>query len=256
MPRQARQRRILGIHHVVVQGKRLDAVFKRKEDKELYWDTVLRYREKTGVKIYAFCILENHAHLVLQETDEVDVSGFMRRVGVSYAYWYRQRHPERKPGCELFRGRYRSEPVESEHALLEVVRYVHQEPVRQGLAQRMEDYPWSSYRIYVGRGGGIDRRRILDSLHFSGGCASYMEDMERGAMGHFLEEVPVRYGRSDEEAKQMVQEELRRRKVQELSDLDSDEQRNLLRWLRDGESISISQLARVTGVNRGYIQRL
>lgn len=253
MPRQARQRRETGVHHIVVQGKRRAKIFAQDSDKELYLDTLLKYKEKTGVEIYAFCILENHVHLVLKESEDVDVSGFMRRVGVSYAYWYRREHPELPAGFQMFRGRYLSEPVESEGRLLEVVRYVHQEPVKTGLAEKMEEYPWSSYRLYLKGGSFIDSRLILDSLHFGGG---YLDFMQEEAQGYFLEEVPLKYGRSDEEAMEILQEGLQRRRVSCLEELTEEEQKNFLRMLRYGEGVSIQQLARVSGVNRGIIQRL
>ena len=87
MPRNARQRDEKGIHHVVVQGKRLENIFENEAEKELYLETLLQYKAKTGIKLYAFCILENHVHLVLQETKEESVSAFMRRVGVRFSYW-------------------------------------------------------------------------------------------------------------------------------------------------------------------------
>ncbi|MBQ7016217.1 MAG: transposase, partial [Firmicutes bacterium] len=62
MPRYARQRHEKGIHHVVVQGKRLEEIFRHPSDKELYLEILFKYKTKTGIKLYAFCILENHVH--------------------------------------------------------------------------------------------------------------------------------------------------------------------------------------------------
>lgn len=253
MPREARQRREQGMHHVVVQGKRKEQIFGEEESKERYLETVLRYKQKTGVQVYAYCILENHAHLVLRESAVEDVSNFMRRVGVSYAYWYRMQHPNHPAGRELFRGRYMSEPLETEPELLETVRYIHQEPLRLHLAERMEDYPWSSYRLYLRPGSFIDSRVVLDSLHFSGGYASYMQEE---AEGSFLEEVPVKYGRDDAEARELLEARLQAEGCHSLLYLDDEEKKEILRKLRYEDGISIQQLARVSGVNRGIIQRL
>ena len=254
MPREARQRREQGMHHVVVQGRRLEAVFALEEDKELYLETLLRYKEKTGMQLYAYCILENHAHMVLQEANGEDVSNFMRRVGVSYVYWYRKQHPQWPAGRELFRGRYMSEPIESQQQLLETVRYIHQEPVRLGLVKEAAAYLWSSDRLYRERGSFIDSRRLLDSLHFSGGYLAYMEAETN--KDSFLEEVPLKYGRSDDESKQLIGQELAIMQVADLAELEEEELRNFLRRMRKEEEISIQQLARVTGIHRGKIQRL
>ncbi|MBQ7015998.1 MAG: transposase [Firmicutes bacterium] len=253
MPRSARQRDEKGIHHVVVQGKRLENIFEKETEKELYLETLLQYKAKTGVKLYAFCILDNHAHLVLQETKDESVSAFMRRVGVRFSYWYRQRY-DLPAGEKLFRGRYLSEPLQTEEALLEVVRHIHKEPVRQGLVLKMEDYYWSSYRLYLNPGSFIDRRLVLDSLHFGGGYKAYMEKEEKNAA--VLEEVPLKYGRTDEEVEGLIQKRLMENGFSEWKQISLDEKREILKKLRVEDEVSIQQLSRVTGVNRGYIQRL
>ena len=252
MPRNARQRDEKGIHHVVVQGKRLENIFENEAEKELYLETLLQYKAKTGIKLYAFCILENHVHLVLQETKEESVSSFMRRVGVRFSYWYRQRY-DLPVGERLFRGRYLSEPLHTEEGILEVVRHIHQEPVKQGLVLKMEDYEWSSYRLYLSPGSFIDRRLILDSLHFGGGYQAYMEEEKEVAV---LEEVPLKYGRTDEEVEALIQIRLMENGFSEWKQTSADEKREILKQLRYKDEVSIQQLSRVAGVNRGYIQRL
>lgn len=253
MPRNARQRNERGIHHVVVQGKRLEKVFKAEADKELYLETILKYKAQTGVKLYAFCIMDNHAHMVLEETPEETVSSFMRRIGVSYSYWYRQRYNLER-GEVLFRGRYLSETLETEEVILKVIRQIHQEPVKAGVADRMDDYFWSSYRLYLKPGHLIDRRLVLDSLHFSGGYSAYME--EEAEPVQMLEEVPLKYGRTDGEAEALIQVRLMEEGYSSLSQLNTEEKDIFLRRLRNIDEVSIQQLSRVTGVNRGYIQRL
>lgn len=253
MPREARQGRNTGLHHIVVQGRRLERIFGLDEDKDLYLETVLRYKDKTGIRLYAYCLLDNHAHLVIQETEKEDVTRFMRRVGVSYAYWYRQKHYDRESGKSVFRGRYMSEPLETEEELLETIRYIHQEPVKKKLVEHMEDYVWSSYRLYLSRGSFIDRRRVLDSLHFSGGYRSYMEK-ESG--NDFLEEIPEGYGRKDEEIREILKQRLAESGWESLEEMDEDELKNFLRRMHYVEEISIAQLARITEIPRGFIQRL
>ncbi len=253
MPRYARQRHEKGIHHVVVQGKRLEQVFEREAEKELYLETLLKYKAKTGVKLYAFCILDNHAHLVIEETADESVSSFMRRIGVSFSYWYRQRY-DLPTGEVLFRGRYLSEPLETEEAILKVVRYIHQEPVRIGMADKMENYYWSSYRFYLKPGNLVDRRLILDSLHFGGGYVSYMEEETEPV--RMLEEVPLKYGRTDDEAAALFQIRMQENGYASLEQMEKDEKKKFLRRLKYVDEVSIQQLSRVTGVNRGYIQRL
>ena len=253
MPRYARKRNEKGIHHVVVQGKRLDELFHHESDRELYLEILLKYKAQTGIKLYAFCILKNHVHLVIEEMPDESISSFMRRVGVSFSYWYRKKY-DLPRGEILFRGRYLSEPLETEEAVLAVVRHIHQEPVRAGLVRSMEAYKWSSYRLYLKPGDLVDRRLVLDSLHFGGGYVAYMNEEE--AKVSVLEEVPLKYGRSDDEAAALVQTRLQEAGFASLNALDGEEKNMFLRSLKFVDEISIQQLSRITGVNRGYIQRL
>lgn len=80
MPRTPRAREESGIHHVVVQGLDHQKIFEENDDKDLYLDIVLRFKERFDMRLYAYCIMPNHAHLLLKE-GEIDISSFMRRSG-------------------------------------------------------------------------------------------------------------------------------------------------------------------------------
>ena len=123
-----------------------------------------------------------------------------------------------------------------------------------GVSDKMENYYWSSYRFYLKPSDLVDRRLILDSLHFGGGYVSYMEE-ETEPM-HMLEEVPLRYGRSDDEAAALIQVRLQEEGYTSLKQLEQEERDGFLKKLKYVDEVSIQQLSRVTGVNRGYIQRL
>ena len=135
-----------------------------------------------------------------------------------------------------------------------MVRQIHQEPVKVGVCDKMENYYWSSYRFYLKPSDLVDRRLILDSLHFGGGYVSYMEE-ETEPM-HMLEEVPLRYGRSDDEAAALIQVRLQEEGYTSLKQLEQEERDEFLKKLKYVDEVSIQQLSRVTGVNRGHIQRL
>ena len=104
--------------------------------------------EMWGIRVIAYCLLDNHYHLLLQ-TPEANLSRVMRHLDGLYTQRYNRRHQRDGP---LFRGRYQAIVVDGEEYLLAVARYIHQNPVAAGLVRAPEAYPWSSYRFYVEEG--------------------------------------------------------------------------------------------------------
>jgi REP element-mobilizing transposase RayT len=147
---------------VIVRGNERKAIFRDDVDCREYLDRLGRCRDRFGFSLYAFCLMSNHVHLAIEEGD-VLLSKIMHVLQSSYTQWFNRRH--RRVG-HLFQGRFKSYVVDSERYLLSLIRYIHENPVRAGMAERPEDYPWSSDR-YFRTGHGPDRLdldRILAML--------------------------------------------------------------------------------------------
>lgn len=154
MPRGARMPSSSQIYHVMVRGNNKQNIFIDSDDKDYFLDVLRRKKEQTGFSLYAYCVMDNHAHLVLKETGE-SVAKVMQRVTVSYALYFNKKY---KTVGHVFQDRFRSENVESDSYLLAVIRYVHQNPAKAGLAS-IDSYPWSSYKDYVGH---FNQHRLAD----------------------------------------------------------------------------------------------
>lgn len=145
MPRTARSRTRTGVYHIVVQGPDAAAVFQTDEAKAKYLEIFQYYQGRDLMKIYAFCILPNSAHFLIEETGTT-ISDIMRVVGISYVRWYNKTYT--RTG-RLFRDRYASEAIRSSSEVLRIVRFIHQLPVRYGYVNSMDAYVWSSYNAYL-----------------------------------------------------------------------------------------------------------
>ncbi|MCP3891746.1 MAG: transposase, partial [Desulfobulbaceae bacterium] len=95
----------------------------------------------------AFCLMSNHYHILLQ-TPLGNLSRVIRHVNGVYTQRYNRRH---KFDGQLFRGRYKSILVEEDSHLVELLRYIHRNPVRAHICKSVSDYPWSSHHVYVSR---------------------------------------------------------------------------------------------------------
>ena len=145
MPRNARQTSENMTYHVTVRGNNRDWIFCDDDDFNNYRELVRRYRERYGLKIFHWVIMNNHAHFLLWALDGVTLSKAMQ--GLSLAYTSRYNRKYNRVG-QLWQGRYKSIPVEESTYLLECGRYIERNPVRAGIVSVAEDYPWSSYQAH------------------------------------------------------------------------------------------------------------
>ena len=247
MSRKARKKSSLGIHYVIVRGPRGSRVLGDFTEKVKYLESIERYHAEGSVKLFAYCILDNEVHLLLEEEEE-NVSQFMKRVGISYVRWYNR---ENKRSGALFRDRYASSPIEDPASCIQMIRRIHQLPVLSGYVPHMEDYPFTSYRAYLYEHRGVDRDELVDRL----GDWDYRRFMN-GERGRLVAEAPVLYGRSDNEVGLIIRGRMGGDDPDRLRTLPGPLRNRLLEQLRFEDNISISQLARVTGIGRGVIQRI
>jgi len=126
------------------RGRRGEDVFSDKKDYELFLAILRESAEMFGVRIAAYCLMPNHYHLLLQ-TPSANLSRVMRHVNCVYTQRYNR---SRQVDGQLFRG-YKSILVEEDSYLLELLRYIHRNPVRAGMCDSIMQYPWSSHHAYL-----------------------------------------------------------------------------------------------------------
>ena len=148
------------IYHVTARGNERRAIVRDDVDRGKWLSLLDRTVERYGWRVFAFVLMDNHFHLFFQ-TPEPSLSAGMHHLGGSYAGYFNVRH--RRSG-HLFQGRFKGILVEDEGHWLELSRYVHLNPVRAGMAERPEDWAWSSYAGYhrpARRLGCVDYERVL-----------------------------------------------------------------------------------------------
>lgn len=151
MPRPLRLEVEGGIYHLIVRGNEQKPIFRDGADYEEYLERLAIYRERYAFRLYAYCLMSNHAHLALQRGTE-PISRIMLALQSSYAQRFNRRH--HRVG-HLFQGRYKAFLVERERYLLALIRYIHMNPVKAGLVAKTSRYLWSSDRFYR-RGRGTE----------------------------------------------------------------------------------------------------
>ncbi len=132
-------------YHVMSRGRRSESIFSDKHDYVMFTDLLIEVSEMWNVNIAAYCLMPNHYHILLQ-TPDGNISRCMRHLNSVYTQRYNRRHGFDGP---LLRGRYKSILVCNDSHLLQLVRYIHKNPVKAGMVKGMPDYEWSSYKGYL-----------------------------------------------------------------------------------------------------------
>lgn len=132
--------------HVLARGNNKQKIFKDEEDYKVYILRLKKYYERHKFILYAYVLMPNHVHLLI-ETGLTPLSKIMQGLQQSYTYYF---HRKYKTVGHLFQGRYKAILCQRDTYLLELVRYIHLNPVRAGLATNPEDYLWSSHLVYIG----------------------------------------------------------------------------------------------------------
>jgi len=128
------------------------------QDRTEYLARVKRYREKNGFVLYAYVLMSNHVHLLI-ETPKEPLSKIMQLINFTYTQYFNKKYG--KVG-HLFQGRYKALLCDRDEYLLALVRYIHLNPVRVKMANRPEEYKWSSHHDYVKESNGlVSTERVL-----------------------------------------------------------------------------------------------
>lgn len=245
MPRRARKQSQSGYYHIIVRGNGKQILFEEDADRVNFLSTLARYSREAGIMICAYCLMENHVHLLVHDSDN-NITGMMKKIGISYSEYFNRKYD--RTG-HLFQGRFLSEPVETEHYLLTVFRYILRNPEKAGLC-KVSEYPWSSYMLYGDSSSFVDTSMLQ-------GLIGDMEAYRTFVSGDLVDECMEFETRvhDDSWALSVIRHYLHSENgtiLQSYSKRQRDEA--IMDLLNKG--LSRRQLERLTGISKGAIQRI
>jgi REP element-mobilizing transposase RayT len=253
MSRTARIKSSTGIYHIITRGINQQNIFSSDVDYERFLNTLTRYCRKSNCEIYAYCLMDNHIHLLLKEGQE-PLATTMKRIGTSYVYYYNWQYNRKG---HLFQDRYKSEPVEDDAYFLTVLRYIHQNPVKAGITDDPATYPWSSYTEYT------DKVKLVNT---SFTLKLFNQDHEK-AIEEFisfhhqpnedkcLDITEKRDTFSDKMIRQLVSKKYNI-ELAVLSNTKPETQRKVMKYLKELNGCSLRQLSRLTGLTLYQVRRV
>ena len=134
-------------YHVMNRARLGQDLYTDKDDRLYFIDLLQETAGMFNIRVAAYCLMLTHYHLLVQ-TPDANLSRFMRHLNGVYTQRYNARH---KCDGTLFSGRYKSILVDADSYLLQLVRYIHRNPLRAGLVENLDQYTWSSHRGYISK---------------------------------------------------------------------------------------------------------
>lgn len=249
MPRKARTKSSTCIYHVMIRGINHQNLFEDDEDRTHFMGILKECKEISGFEMYAFCLMTNHVHLLLRETDE-PLEVVFKRIGSRYAYWYNNKY--QRIG-HLFQDRFKSENVEDDAYFLTVLRYIIQNPMKAGMEKEPGKYRWSSFQAYAeGRGAITD---IDYAVGVVGSRETLIGFLKEENTDQAMEDEEVSAHISDDEARRVMVETGACVSAADYQRLTLETQRKVIIALyRSGATPT--QIVRMTGKAKASVYRI
>ncbi len=256
MPRQARRKSDSGIYHVMLRGINRAAIFLDDEDRRMFITTLTKAlkpsqpglpetEQPVGAEVLAWCLMDNHVHLLLREGSD-GLSLLFKRFGVSFTAWYNRKY--QRTG-HLFQDRFRSEPVDDDSYFLAVFRYVCRNPDKAGICPPGR-YHWCGFRFSAQGAAEIHTIPPDAALPTDISTAELAEYIlaERDDIEPFPERIP------DSEAEAVLLRICRLASAADFCRLSSRDMRELFPLLTR-EGLTLRQISRLTGVASSTLSR-
>lgn len=231
----------------MLRGINQQQIFEDTEDYEKFLDVLRDCKEICEFKLYAYCLMGNHIHLLIKEGTETLEQTFKRICG-RFVYWYNIKY--RRAG-HLFQDRFKSEPVDSERYFFTVVRYIHQNPVKAKMCKQVEEYIYSSYLEYLGSGTVVDTEYLLQFCTIDEFVEMNNENVDTNCMD-ISDKVIARV--TDQQAKDLIWKIAKCENSSQFQQLETIKRDKYLKKLKE-KGVSIRQLSRLTGISFSVVRK-
>lgn len=247
MPRKARVISKTGIYHIVLRGINQQQIFYEEDDYNKFLQLLKDNKDICVYKLFAYCLMGNHIHLLLKEEKET-IGQIIKRIGTNFVYWYNIKY--QRIG-HLFQDRFKSEPIEDKEHLLSALRYIHQNPIKAGICKNISEYKYSSYLKYVKADKFIDYDFIYQYI-----SDEYFEEYHNQLTNEkYLDiEDNIRKRLTDEQVEKFLIKQIKIKSIIEFQNApDKKKEECVVKLYNKGASIR--QLSRLTGISKKIIEK-
>lgn len=256
MPRMARKVSNTKVYHIIFRGNDKQDIFFDIQDYKKYLKEIKVTKEKYQYEILAYCLMSNHVHLIVFDKND-NLSKAMQSLAVAYSSYFSKKYD--KVG-HLFQNRFHSKNVETKEYLVQLCRYIHQNPPKAQIGT-VDNYKWSSYKEYI----NLDLKERITNINtilpmfgsnkqeaiknFKIFHQKEIDDNAQNAEFEIVDKL------TDEELKHILEKMLNIKDALEIKRYSVDIRDENIKKLTNIKGTSKTQIARVTGLNRKIVER-
>ncbi|WP_425057957.1 hypothetical protein SCACP_36900 [Sporomusa carbonis] len=254
MTRKRREKSNSGYYHIMIRGNERKSIFFEDEDRLRFIDIL--YEKKQGNKffLHAFCLMDNHVHLMLQEGTE-GIANVMKKINISYVYYFNKKY---KRVGHLFQDRFKSEVVEDDQYILALIRYIHQNPVKAGIVKSAGEYKWSSYNGYLLENHYFNK--VLDTGVILGIFSEDLNSAKKQFKEYVNQDAVETFIDMNEETVEMDEESAKELWNTMLNSANCDSRveiaRCMIKEFKEKTNLSIRKIAAITHINKDRINKI
>ena len=231
----------------MLRGINQQQIFQESEDSEKFLQILKDCKAISEFKLYAYCLMGNHIHLLIHEDGE-PIEQFMKRIATRFVYWYNTKY---KRVGHLFQDRFKSEPVEDDAYFLTVLRYIHQNPIKAGICKRINEYVHSSYNEFLKNSDLIDSALVFGMIPKEDFYKFNSETAFDKCLD--IDDKPITRV-TDEQAQRIIEKYSKCKCATDFQKLSNDlKQKHIRIFQKNG--MSIRQIARLCGETKGTVEK-
>jgi len=254
MPRRPRVTSSNGIYHIILRSVNQHLIFEEDSDYQKFLYILSDCKMKYDIKVYAYCLMDNHIHLLLSAPAD-KLSVFFQSMGTRFVRWYNIKYMR---SGHLFQDRFHSIPIESEKAFLTTMLYIHDNPVNAAMCRYPSEYRWSSFNAYYGQNNSLIDPSLADrivgnrdTLHKFFSLATYNSTDELFASDH----KKPKFFLTDEKALEIFRATTQMSSTNEVKALNKVQRNRLVCELRN-KGFTEKQIARFLDISVTTVKRI
>ena len=258
------------VYHCMLRGINKQDIFFDKQDYFKFQRVLKRSKEIFSYKLYSYILMPNHIHLEIKD-ETFQLSKIIQHIASSYAQYFNKKY--RRTG-HVFENRFLSKNVENTNYILNLVRYIHQNPVKAGIGD-IETYKWGSYLEYLmlKKDKQVNYRNkynseesvvdvediislfILEKQQKLEDFFEFNKEIVILKNSNELMEYEMRNTLKDEELIYFIKEQLNIQNIQEIQKYNAKSRNEIILKIKEIKGVTQKQIARVLGINIRIVQR-
>lgn len=245
MPRKPRIIQLSQYYHIMCQGINKEHIFKKDAYKEKYLKTIIEKSKKLNINIISYCVMNNHVHLIINSDKISNISKFMQKVNTTYSIFYNK---ENKRVGYVFRDRFLSRGINDLRDLFVCIRYVHYNPIKAGIANKLQDYKYSSYNEFFRKSKVINEITIRELFDTEKNFRNYFNNIHEDKNGS-------QYETSEKEKIYEYVKEIEKMYRINISEIWANKEllKKIVQEAREKTKVSVRELAEILNVSKSTI---